>query len=182
MFGLPIPPMYKYAIYGLIISIILGSAFAYGYNKAENKYLVKIAKLEADAQGMKSRLDTALASIEVKTVIKYVDRIQVIKEKEYVYRNIATNVVPPKCELNNGWVYLHDTSASGDDADTTRSSDETPSGIKDNQGLGIITDNYSICHRNAEQLVALQDWIREAQEAVREANEKKNKNNSSLTK
>ena len=175
MFGLSIPPMYKYAIYALIISIILGSAFAYGYNKAENKYIAKIAKLEADAQGIKSRLDTALANVKIETVIKYVDRIQVIKEKEYVYRNIATNVVPPKCELNNGWVYLHDTSARGDDADSTRAADETTSGIKDNQGLGIITDNYSICHRNAEQLVALQDWIRESQSAVKEANEKKKK-------
>ena len=67
MFGLSIPPMYKYAIYGLIISIILGSAFAYGYNKAENKYIAKIAKLEADAQGIKSRLDTALANVKIET-------------------------------------------------------------------------------------------------------------------
>lgn len=170
-----IPLPYKIGAAVVMLIIILGSTFAYGYNKAENKYIAKIAKLESDAQGIKSRLELALADVKIETVIKYVDRIQVIKEKEYVYRNIAATVVPSKCTVSTGWVYLHDTSARGDDADTTRSSDGTSTEIKDTDALGIITENYGICHRNAEKLTALQEWIRKAQVEVAAANEAKNK-------
>jgi hypothetical protein len=79
--------------------------------------------------------------------------------------------------IPNG-LHAHNASASGRDADTTRSSDGTPSGVKDNQALGVVIQNYSICQQNAEQLRSLQEWISRTQTSTQElqiANEKKRK-------
>lgn len=147
---------------------------AYGYNRAENKYIAKIATYKKEAELLQVRLDAALADVKVKIVTEYVDRVQTIKEKEYVYRDKIINV-PSKCELSSGWVYLHDASATGRDADSTRIADETPSGIRDTEALGTVIENYSICHQNAEQLKALQEWVRSAQAEVLRLNEEARK-------
>jgi hypothetical protein len=76
--------------------------------------------------------------------------------------------------MSSGWVYTHDLSASAGDADPTRASDESPSGIKDNTALLTIIGNYANCQANAEQLRQLQQWIIQNKAAVDEmAKEKK---------
>ena len=160
---------------GVFLFILLVTAsVAYGYNKAENKYIAKIATYKTNAELLQSRLDSALGKVEVKIVTEYVDRIQTIKEKEYVYRDKIITV-PSKCELSNGWVYLHDASATGGDAESTRVADETSSGIRDVEALETVVENYSIAKQNAEQLKSLQAWAREAKEEVRRQNEKAKK-------
>jgi hypothetical protein len=78
--------------------------------------------------------------------------------------------------MSNGWVFTHDISASASDADATRSSDASPSGIKDTDALVAIIRNYAICQSNAVQLTELQRWINENKEAVDAmAKEKKKK-------
>ena len=83
--------------------------------------------------------------------------------------------MPSQYFLSNGWLYLHDISARGDNADATRASDETSSGIKDNQALGTVTENYSICRQNSEQLIGLQNWIVENKQLIDELKKKNNK-------
>jgi hypothetical protein len=70
-------------------------------------------------------------------------------------------------------VYTHDASATNGDADAARSSDASPSGIKDNQVLLTVVSNYSRCLQNNQQLIALQSWITENKQAVEEINQKK---------
>ena len=78
--------------------------------------------------------------------------------------------------MSNGWVFTHDISASASDADATRSSDASPSGIKDTDALIGIIRNYAICQSNSVQLMELQRWINENKEAVDAmAKEKKKK-------
>jgi len=115
-------------------------------------YIEKINSLQSDLKKKQKQ-------VEVQVVTEYKTKIKTIvkKEKEYVYQ--ATNDVPAQFNMSNGWVYLHDSAATGSDSDTTLSSDGSSSGIKDNQALGIIVENYSICRQNAEQLRALQEFI-----------------------
>jgi hypothetical protein len=170
MFNLiPLP----YRILGalLIVASLIGGSVYYGYHKAELKYIAKIAKMEADSDVLQAKLDASLSEVKVEVLTKYFDRVKVVKEKEYVYIEQAASVVPNQFQLSSGWVYLHDTVATGSDADPTRSADGTPSGIEDNQALGIITENYGICKQNAEQLESLQEWVREAQATVEKSNE-----------
>jgi len=168
-------PLHIRIIGGVFLFVLFGTAcVTYGYNKAENKYIAKIATYKTDAELLQTKLESALAKVEVKIVTEYVDRIQTIKEKEYVYRDKIITV-PSKCELSNGWVYLHDASATGGDAESAGVTDETPSGIKDVEALEIVVENYSIANQNAEQLKSLQAWVREAKEEVKRQNKKAKK-------
>lgn len=119
--------------------------------KYENKVLTLYTELLSEQQ----KVDTVIETV-------YVDRIKTVKEKEYVYVKQAADDVPATFQLSAGWVYLHDAAASGMDADASRSSDATPSGVQDNQGIGIVVTNYSECRVDRERLIALQDWINQS--------------------
>jgi len=173
-----IPPQYKLLAYIIIAALIFGAGSWTGYKVTANHYTAIIATMKLEAAELKTKqaeLQSALAkeimNVKERIVTKYVDRVKIVKEKEYVYRDQATNVVPDRAELSNGWVYLHDSSARGVDADSTRSADDTGSGIKANQALATVVENYGACQANAEQLTSLQEYVVEAKKAVDAANE-----------
>jgi hypothetical protein len=177
-----IPPQYRLAAYIVAAVLVVGALFGGGYKTghtfASNHYTAIIAKMEADAAKLEvekaelqTKLTAEIANVKERIVTKYVDRVKVITKKEYVYREQATNNVPDRTELSNGWVSLHDDAATGRDADSTRSSDATGSGIAANQALARVTENYTACHANAEQLTALQEYVREVEKLVTNANE-----------
>ena len=166
--------VWKYLAIVIAIAAILAGAYFKGYDKAEDKYLAEIAAFDAQKLILEARLQAALSEVKVEVVTEYVDRVKVVKEKEYVYRDKIVTV-PSKCELSDGWVRLHDASARSSDAGTTDFTDETPSGIRDTEALDGVVRNYSICHQNAEQLEALQKWVRSAQAEVFRLNEEARK-------
>jgi hypothetical protein len=126
----------------------------------------ELARFSAQKSEQIAELERKNSAISTEVVTEYVDRTNTIREKEYVYLDAAKNTVPSQHVMSNGWVYTHDLSATSGDADATRSSDASPSGIADTTALvGIIT-NYSRCQQNAEQLRQLQQWIIQNKEAV----------------
>jgi glutamate synthase domain-containing protein 3 len=161
MFGM-IPLPYK-LLAG--VALILG-VFVYGYMKGSAYADAELARFSARASEQVAELERKNSEISNNVVTEYVDRTNTIREKEYVYLDAAKNTVPSQHVMSNGWVYTHDLSATSGDADATRSSDASPSGIADTTALvGIIT-NYSRCQQNAEQLRQLQQWIIQNKEAV----------------
>lgn len=161
----------QYRILGgvIILAALLGSSFWYGYNKAENKYLTKIATYQAEAELLETKLNAALAEVKVQVVTKFIDRVKTIKEKEYVYKDRIVTV-PSKCELSNGWVSSHDASASSSELGAAEAADAASSGIKDTEALRTVIENYSICHQNAEQVLALQDYILKREKEINKYN------------
>ena len=143
----------------IILLVLLSGAVALGYMKGLEKSELELAKFQADANAKIAELEKANSEISNTVVTKYVDRVKTVKEKEYVYLDQAKNDVPPQHDLSNGWVYLHDTSSQALSAESSRSTDETSSGVKDNIALSTVVANYSICRQNSEQLRALQQWI-----------------------
>jgi hypothetical protein len=126
----------------------------------------ELARYSAQKSEQIAELERKNSAISTEVVTEYVDRTNTIREKEYVYLDAAKNTVPSQHVMSNGWVYTHDISATSGNADATRSSDASPSGIADTTALvGIIT-NYSRCQQNAEQLRQLQQWIIQNKEAV----------------
>lgn len=159
----------------LAIVLIAVSAFGYGMKMGTDRAKVVIDQFAADKAKLEADLQAEQNNIKEKVVTEYQDRVQVVKEKEYVFVNQANNNVPSQFNLSNGWVYLHDaaTGASGGDADPTRSSDATASDIKDNQALATIISNYSACLQNSQQLIGLQKWALESQKSVADQNAKR---------
>jgi hypothetical protein len=135
----------------------------------------ELQRFAAKASQQVADLEKKNSEISNKVVTEYVDRTNTIREKEYVYIDTAKNVVPSQSVMSNGWVFTHDSSATARDADPTRASDATSSGITDTTALvGIIT-NYSRCQQNAQQLIALQKWITDNKTEVDRINAEKSK-------
>ena len=171
MFGM-IPLPYK-LLAGA--ALILG-VFVFGYMKGSAYAEVELQRFAAKASAQVAELEKKNSEISNKVVTEYVDRTNTIREKEYVYVDAAKDSVPSQSVMSNGWVFTHDISASASDADATRSSDASPSGIKDTDALIGIIRNYAICQSNSVQLTELQRWINENKEAVDAmAKEKKKK-------
>lgn len=162
-----IPLPYKLLAIG---AIVIG-VFIFGYMKGAAYAEAELARFAASQAEVVAELERENAEISNRVQIEYVDRVQTIKEKEYVYVDTAQNSVVGQHDMSNGWVYTHDASASSSDADPTRASDATPSGVIDNQALITIISNYSRCQQNARQLEQLQSWVRQAEEAVAKAAE-----------
>ncbi len=165
MFGM-IPLPYKLLAIG---AIVIGT-FIYGYMKGSAYAEAELARFSARAAEQVAELERENLEISNRVQIEYVDRIQTIREKEYVYVDTAENTVVGQYDLSNGWVHTHDASATNDDADPARAADESPSGIIDNQALITIARNYSRCEANAEQLRQLQKWVRDNKAAVDKVN------------
>jgi hypothetical protein len=148
----------------IVIAIILAIfLFIHVRSDAEAKKIV-----EAYVSQLKDK-DAKINELQLKlndaTTVQYVKKIDDVKKQGDRNREIAKRV-PDRANLSNGWVQLHDTSASGKDANASSVVDATPSGVESNQALGVVTENYAICRENAEQLISLQNWIVETEKNV----------------
>ena len=145
---------------------LMAGIFVFGYMKGSAYAEAELARFSAQKSEQIAELERKNSAISTEVVTEYVDRVNTIREKEYVYRDVVKDSVPTQHDMSNGWVYTHDLSATSGDADSARASDASPSGIADTTALvGIIT-NYSRCQQNAEQLRQLQQWIIQNKEAV----------------
>ena len=170
MFGM-IPLPYK-----LLAGVaLLFGVFVFGYMKGSASADIAIANFAADKNKQIAELEKNNSEISTKVVTEYVDRTNTIREKEYVYRDVIKNNVPSQFTMSNGWVHTHDASASSSDADATRASDASSSGIEDTTALLAIIRNYAICQSNAVQLTELQRWVNENKLAVDAMAEKEKK-------
>jgi hypothetical protein len=170
MFGM-IPLPYKL----LAGAALLAGVFFYGYMKGSAYAEAELARFSAEKSAQIVELEKKNTEISNNVVTEFVDRTNTIREKEYVYLDAAKNSVPTQYDLSNGWVYTHDLSATSGNADATRASDASPSGIKDNSALLTIIGNYANCQANAEQLRQLQQWIIQNKAAVDAMAEEKKK-------
>lgn len=161
---IPLPYKIAAAVFLLI------AVFGIGYMKGSDRADVIIAEAAVKANEQIAELERKNSEISNTVVTKYVDKVRVVKEREYVYLGQAQNNVPGQFNLSAGWLYLHDFGAKGSDADSTRASDATATTIRDNQALGVVLRNYSTCRETASQLEALQQWIRDMKTEVDNSN------------
>ncbi len=160
----------------LAIVFIVAGAAGYGYMKGSAHAEVELANYRAAAEQQISELKTENAKISDNVVTEFVDKTNVIREKEVIYRDVAGRM-QPQHDLSNGWIHLHDAAARLVNPDMQMASDASPSGVMDNTALAVVMSNYAICKQNSEQLTSLQRWITDNQAAVNAVNEKKGKNN-----
>jgi hypothetical protein len=165
--------------YRILAILLLGvGLFSYGYFKghhsASQKADERMAKFEADAKAKYDELYNKKSQIDEKVVTKYVDRVVYVTKWRNKNVEIA-RTVPDNGMLSNGWVHVHDASATASAADPTKAADGSSSGVTATEALGGVVDNYGTCKANAEKLIALQNWIKEQELIVEETNNKKKK-------
>ena len=145
---------------------LMAGIFVFGYMKGSAYAEAELARFSAQKSEQIAELERKNSAISTEVVTEYVDRTNTSREKEYVYIDAAKDTVPNQSVMSNGWVFTHDISASAGDADAARSSDASPSAVKDTDALIGIIRNYAICQSNSVQLVELQRWISENKMAV----------------
>lgn len=157
--------------YRLLTLTALGVAMVgFGWIKG-----VSHVRAQWDAAIQQQALQTAAvrerqAQATVKVVTQYVDRVRVVREKgDTIIKEIPVYVpvqADAACNINRGFVRLHDAAAAGELPEPTRDADAASAGIALSAVAGTVAANYQTCHENAEQLRALQAWIRETKNST----------------
>jgi hypothetical protein len=152
-----IPFIGKYAIPIQLLSfvVLLVSVFLCGGLSNEASWQLKVAKTNAEIAELKVKSE----KVSTKVVTKYIDRIQVVKEKGNEIVKYINKESDTKCELPNSFVMLHDAAAKNELPDPTRASDAGASEVKLSGATTTIIQNYGTCWEIREQLKSLQEWV-----------------------
>jgi hypothetical protein len=155
-----IPIMMQYRIPAELVGVLLlcVGAYFFGWRGNEEKWLDRVAELEAKVKIAEEK------SQQINTVIqeKIVTRVKVIKENVYVNREIIKEVagaqLDAQCSLPKSTISLHDSASRNEVPERAAATDGTPSGVEASRLLDRVVENYGACHENAEKLKAWQQW------------------------
>jgi hypothetical protein len=117
-----------------------------------------------------ARTEVAQTEATTQVVTKYVDRIQVVRERgNDIVKEVPIYVPNPSdpaaCALPGGFRVFHDAAAQGELPDPAKRVDAAAVTAQD--VAATVADNYATCNANTEQLKALQEWARAQQEVTR---------------
>ena len=154
-----IPFIGKYALPIQLLSFValLLSVFLCGGLANEAAWQLKVAKTNAEIAELKAKSE----KVSTKVVTKYIDRIQVVKEKGNEIVKYVNKESDTKCELPNSFVVLHDAAAKNELPDSTRASNAGASEVKLSGATTTIIQNYGTCWEIREQLKSLQERVTE---------------------
>jgi len=108
------------------------------------------------------------AKVQQVVVTKYIVKKYKEKRKKLNddYAKIASSITTKDdhmCTLPESFVSVFDSAAKNSIPSTTERTDGTPSRIELSTAEKTIVENYELYHRVAEQLKALQQWIKDQQ-------------------
>ena len=152
--------------YRLLALAALGIVlFGFGWLKGASHVQAQWDAATAAQQQAQAQVQIRQAEATVQVVTQYVDRIQVVREKgDTLIQEIPVYVsvqADAACTVHRGFVSLHDAAAAGELPQSARDVDAPAEGLALSAVATTVVSNYQSCHENAEQLKALQDWIRQ---------------------
>ena len=152
--------------YRLLALAALGIAlFGFGWLKGASHVQAQWDAATTAQQLAMAKVQTRQAENTVQVVTQYVDRIQIVREKGDTLIQEVPVYVPVQadaaCTVHRGFVSLHDAAAAGELPTAPGDPDTPAEGLALSAVAATVVSNYQTCHENAEQLKALQDWIRQ---------------------
>ena len=158
--GFLIPQQYKLIAQVASVLVLALGLYLEGGLSNEDKWQAKVKEMQVQI----AQTEKAGAEASVKVVTKYIDRVQIVKEKgDAIVQKVPeyiTKESDAKCTIPNGFVVLHDAAAKGEVPDSTRDVNEAASGVALSTVGKTVAENYTTCHQNVEQLKALQEWVK----------------------
>ncbi len=154
----------------LVIALLVVMAFA-GYRAGARSVQVEWDQAKNQAALHAANTDAAQAKAAVQVVTEYVDRVRVIEAKaKTIIKKVpvyVTQAADQHCTVNNGFVSLHNLAAGMSEPSGTAGTPDAPAaGITLSGVADTVSDNYGRCGDNAEQLIALQNWVRSTYSAM----------------
>jgi len=160
---IPFISTYRLPIQVAAIATLVFGVYMEGGIATQEKWEAKIAEVKLEM----AKKETASAEATVKVVTKYVNKVQIVKEKgNDIIKQVPvyiTKDADTKCDVPTGFVVLHDSASRNEVPDATRKIDATTSAVKISGVAETVVDNYTTYHEVAEQLRSLQEWVREQQ-------------------
>ncbi len=147
----------------LALAVLVAAATGWGWVKGA-------ASVQEDWNTERAVQAIAVLRVQVKqlevterVVTQYVDRVRVVREQaDAVIREVPV-YVPQSCDADGrlpaGWRVLHDAAASGRVTDPATVDHAQP--VAPDTAAATVARNYGTCRETAEQLTALQQWVRE---------------------
>lgn len=147
-----------------VLLLIAGIAFSGWYIR----HRIKTAEARAaTAEATITRLQGELrqARMGERVVTQYVDRVRVVRERgATITREVPVYVTAKAdaaCPIPVGFVRVHDSAAQGLPLDHPAGNPDAPApGLALSAVAATVAGNYTTCHETAQQLTALQDWVR----------------------
>lgn len=156
-----IPWLYRLLVLPALVVALVGFGWIKGAGHVQAQWDTTVQQQTLQAASARQRQ----AEATVKVITEYVDRIRIVREKgETIIKEVPVYVpvqADATCTINRGFVRLHDAAAAGELPEPARDADEAAAEIALSAVAGTVTANYQACHENAEQLKALQTWVRE---------------------
>lgn len=153
---IPLLP-YRQVVQLVQVILIALSVYFMGMKTERTGWELKMSEAQLEIAALQALSGTVNERIITEFIpkIKYIDKIQTQVVTEFI-----TVESDKKCEINNGFVRLHD-SVVKQKSIQPDPSDSLPSAIKLSDVGETVKFNYQTCYRNAEQLRALQSWVKE---------------------
>lgn len=138
--------------------------------------LVQQRRIDAAVQQRdqaRSQRDTAVTERDAargatNIVTEYVDRVQVVREVgATIVKEVPVYVTPQAdraCTIPVGFVGLHDAAAANQPVVGSAGDPDAPApGLALSAVAGTVAGNYTACHATAQQLIGLQEFVRQRQ-------------------
>ncbi|MGO4704071.1 hypothetical protein [Dyella sp. 2RAB6] len=149
---------------GLFAIALFGSLWRYHTITSHRIKDADARAFTAEAQARDLVGELAAQKDGERIVTQYVDRVQIVREKGQSILQKVPVYVPASadaaCVVPAGFVRLHDAAAASAMPDRPGAANAQASGVALSAVAGTVVDNYTTCHAIAEQLIALQDWVR----------------------
>ncbi len=159
-----IPWPYRLLALAALAVALIGFGWVKGAGHVQARWDAAVQQQTLQATAIRER--QALATVKV--VTEYVDRVRIVREKgDTIVKEVPVYVpvqADAACTINRGFVRLHDAAAAGELPEPAREADAATAGIALSAVARTVAANYQSCHENAEQLRALQAWVREMRE------------------
>jgi hypothetical protein len=145
----------------LIVAGLLAFAAIRIYNAGIGQANLKIAQYEQKVTDLNLQLKNKEIQVRERVITEYHTKEIIRTQVEYKNRDIIKTVVPEQFKLSYGWIYAHDQSALGLEINPALASNPAPSNVSDRAALNVVAENYNLSNRTADQLEALQSYIRQ---------------------
>ena len=156
-----IPRPYRWLAIAALAVALTGLGWVKGAGHVQSQWDAAVHQQTLQIAAVRQRQ----AEATVQVVTRYVDRVRVVREKGDTIIKEVPIYVPVQadaaCTINRGFVRLYDAAAAGELPEPARDADAASAGIALSAVAGTVAANYQTCHENAEQLRALQTWVRE---------------------
>lgn len=155
-----VPLPYRLLALALLSAALIGFGWVRGASHVQAAWDAATAEQSSAVERVRQRQ----AEATVKVVTRYVDRVRTVREAgDTIIKEVPIYVTAQSdaaCTLDHGFVRLHDAAAKGIIPDPAGPADAAAAGVALSTAAATVASNYTRCRENAEQLTALQDWVR----------------------